>query len=42
MDQLRVRWAGNNGYRRNVEGMIIPALYRNTAGTIIIDGIPTD
>jgi hypothetical protein len=36
MDRLGVRWAGNNGYDKNVEE-IIPALNRNTAGTVIID-----
>jgi hypothetical protein len=36
MDQLGVRWAGDNGYDRNVEE-IIPALDRNTADTVIID-----
>jgi hypothetical protein len=36
MDRLGVRWAGNNGYNRNVKE-IIPALSRNTAGTVIID-----
>jgi hypothetical protein len=36
MDRLRVRWAGNNGYDRNVED-VIPAPSRNTAGTVIID-----
>jgi hypothetical protein len=36
MDQLGVRWAGNNGYDRNIEE-VIPALNRNTACTVIID-----
>jgi hypothetical protein len=36
MDRLGVRWAGGNGYDRNVEE-IIPALNRNIAGTTIID-----
>jgi ribonuclease HI len=36
MDRLGVRWEENNGYDRNVEE-IIPALNRNTAGTVIID-----
>jgi hypothetical protein len=36
MDRLRVKWAGNNEYNRNVEE-IIPALNRNTTGTVTVD-----
>jgi hypothetical protein len=36
VDRLDVRWAGDNGYDRNVEDTI-HALNRNTAGTVIID-----
>jgi hypothetical protein len=35
MDRLGVRWAGNNGYNRNMEELI-PALNRNTADTVIV------